>query len=65
LHILLVTHGKRCDECKAGGKNGGSCELRKAFRKGKKEDIEEAEDGVIKEEGSKEQAYVGGDHSDE
>ncbi|KAK5451567.1 hypothetical protein LTS15_007827 [Exophiala xenobiotica] len=31
LHILLVTHGKRCDECKAGGKNSGKCELRKAF----------------------------------
>ena len=35
LHILLVTHGKRCDECKAGGKNLGKCELRKAFAKGK------------------------------
>lgn len=35
LHILLVTHGKRCEECKAGGKNLGKCELRKAFRKGK------------------------------
>jgi endonuclease-3 len=32
LHILLVTHGKRCDECKAGGRNTGKCELRKAFR---------------------------------
>ena len=32
LHILLVTHGKRCDECKAGGRNAGKCELRKAFR---------------------------------
>lgn len=32
LHILLVTHGKRCEECKAGGKNLGKCELRKAFR---------------------------------
>ncbi|KAL2398869.1 hypothetical protein ABEF93_005817 [Exophiala dermatitidis] len=37
LHILLVTHGKRCDECKAGGKNLGRCELRKAFRKAKVE----------------------------
>ncbi|EXJ81558.1 hypothetical protein A1O1_07622 [Capronia coronata CBS 617.96] len=35
LHILLVTHGKRCEECRAGGKNLGKCELRKAFRKGK------------------------------
>nr|XP_031857317.1 uncharacterized protein CI109_007265 [Kwoniella shandongensis]KAA5524389.1 hypothetical protein CI109_007265 [Kwoniella shandongensis] len=32
LHILLVSHGKLCDECKAGGKNTGKCELRKAFR---------------------------------
>ncbi|KAL2413082.1 hypothetical protein ABEF94_000565 [Exophiala dermatitidis] len=37
LHILLVTHGKRCDECRAGGKNLGRCELRKAFRKAKVE----------------------------
>lgn len=37
LHILLVTHGKRCDECKAGGRNLGKCELRRAFRKGKME----------------------------
>ncbi|KIX04213.1 uncharacterized protein Z518_07767 [Rhinocladiella mackenziei CBS 650.93] len=35
LHILLVTHGKRCEECKAGGKNLGNCELRKAFRQSK------------------------------
>ncbi|OAG01334.1 DNA glycosylase, partial [Paraphaeosphaeria sporulosa] len=35
LHILLVKHGKVCDECKAGGKNSGKCELRKAFRQGK------------------------------
>ena len=35
LHILLVTHGKRCDECRAGGKSVGKCELRKAFAKGK------------------------------
>jgi len=32
LHVLLVTHGKRCDECKAGGRSSGKCELRKAFR---------------------------------
>ncbi|CCU75703.1 unnamed protein product [Blumeria hordei] len=31
LHILFVTHGKRCDECKAGGKARGKCPLRKAF----------------------------------
>ncbi|KAI0161591.1 DNA glycosylase [Xylariaceae sp. FL1272] len=35
LHVLLVKHGKECDECKAGGKNLGRCELRKAFQKGK------------------------------
>jgi endonuclease III len=34
LHILLVTHGKKCEECKAGGKNLGKCELRKAFSNG-------------------------------
>ena len=32
LHILFVTHGKRCDECKAGGRNAGKCELRRAFK---------------------------------
>ncbi|KAK6906860.1 hypothetical protein L486_04417 [Kwoniella mangroviensis CBS 10435] len=32
LHILFVTHGKVCDECKAGGKVAGKCALRKAFR---------------------------------
>ncbi|KAI1269668.1 DNA glycosylase [Xylariaceae sp. FL1019] len=35
LHVLLVKHGKECEECKAGGKNLGRCELRKAFKKGK------------------------------
>ncbi|KAL6854453.1 DNA glycosylase [Trichoderma novae-zelandiae] len=34
LHILLVTHGKTCAECKARGKNVGKCALRRAFRKG-------------------------------
>ncbi|KAI1078574.1 base excision DNA repair protein [Whalleya microplaca] len=37
LHILLITHGRNCEECKAGGKNLGKCELRKAFRHGKVE----------------------------
>jgi len=32
LHVLLVTHGRVCDECKAGGKRSGKCELRKAFK---------------------------------
>lgn len=48
LHILLVSHGKKCDECRAGGKNLGKCELRKAFRKGKLEG--EAGDEVKEEE---------------
>lgn len=55
LHVLLVTHGKRCEECKAGGKNLGKCELRKAFRKGAVageagEDVKEEELEVIKQE---------------
>ncbi|CAH0038064.1 unnamed protein product [Clonostachys rhizophaga] len=35
LHVLLIAHGKKCEECKAGGKNLGRCELRKAFRRSK------------------------------
>ncbi|KAI6093002.1 DNA glycosylase [Hypoxylon rubiginosum] len=35
LHVLFVTHGRECAECKAGGKVLGRCELRKAFRRGK------------------------------
>ncbi|KAI0196936.1 DNA glycosylase [Astrocystis sublimbata] len=31
LHILLVTHGRVCEECRAGGKSAGKCELRRAF----------------------------------
>ncbi len=55
LHILLVGHGKKCDECKAGGKNSGKCELRKAFRKGKLEgeageEVKEEEEEMVKEE---------------
>ncbi|KAF2665502.1 DNA glycosylase [Microthyrium microscopicum] len=38
LHILMVSHGKKCDECKAGRKNLGKCELRKAFPKSKAKD---------------------------
>lgn len=57
LHILLVTHGKKCDECRAGGKNLGKCELRKAFRKGKLqgeagEDLKEEEEKEVKQEAS-------------
>ncbi|KAL2211803.1 base excision DNA repair protein [Sarocladium strictum] len=55
LHILIIRHGKDCDECKAGGKNLGKCELRKAFRKGKVkgeagEDVKKEEIEEIKKE---------------
>lgn len=49
LHILMVTHGKRCDECKAGGKSVGKCELRKAFKK-EKVKAEKEEDVDVKDE---------------
>ncbi|KAK6367429.1 uncharacterized protein PV06_06709 [Exophiala oligosperma] len=60
LHILLVTHGKKCDECKAGGKNLGKCELRKAFRNAKVkgeagEDVKEEEVEEIKMEEDEEE----------
>ncbi|RYO93134.1 hypothetical protein DL766_004824 [Monosporascus sp. MC13-8B] len=32
LHVLLVTHGRTCDECRAGGRVLGRCALRRAFR---------------------------------
>jgi endonuclease III len=32
LHVLMVAHGKMCEECKAGGKRLGKCELRRAFK---------------------------------
>lgn len=48
LHILMVGHGKKCEECKAGGKSVGKCELRKAFRHGKLEG--EAGEGSKQEE---------------
>lgn len=48
LHVLMVTHGRTCDECKAGGKTGGKCALRKAFVKGKK-GVDD-EDTMVKEE---------------
>jgi endonuclease III len=50
LHVLMVTHGKRCDECKAGGKNTGKCELRKAFKREKKDDVVKEEEEMIKDE---------------
>lgn len=45
-HVLMVTHGKRCEEGKAGRKNVGNCALRRAFRKGK-----EKREDMVKEEG--------------
>lgn len=56
LHILMVSHGKKCEECKAGGKSIGKCALRKAFRKGKLEgdagdDIKDEEEEEVKQEG--------------
>ena len=52
LHVLMITHGKNCEECKAGGKSVGKCELRKAFGKGKEKKEEEVkeEEGRIKDE---------------
>ena len=32
LHILMVTHGRLCEECKAGGKNLGKCALRREVK---------------------------------
>lgn len=37
LHVLFITHGKRCERCRAGGKNLGKCTLRRAMRDGKLE----------------------------
>ncbi|RFU80826.1 base excision dna repair [Trichoderma arundinaceum] len=52
LHVLMVTHGKNCAECRAGGKNAGKCALRSAFVKGKKDDDVKSpnEAKLIKEE---------------
>ncbi|WWC92057.1 uncharacterized protein L201_007011 [Kwoniella dendrophila CBS 6074] len=51
LHILFVHHGKVCDECKAGGKVTGKCELRKAFRdQAVKGEVEEPVKEEIKNE---------------
>lgn len=35
LHVLFVTHGRLCAECKAGGKTVKNCELRRAFKNGR------------------------------
>lgn len=31
LHLLFITHGRECPECKAGAKSTGKCKLRAAF----------------------------------
>ncbi|KAJ9131350.1 Base excision DNA repair protein [Pleurostoma richardsiae] len=36
LHVLMVTHGRGCGACRAGGRTTGSCELRQAFKKGQR-----------------------------
>ena len=55
LHVLMVGHGKKCGECKAGGRRGKErCPLRKAFegRGGLKE---EDMNGEVKEENESEE----------
>lgn len=64
LHILLVSHGKKCEECRAGGKSTGKCELRKAFRKGKLhgeagEEVKQEEEAVVKNEDASDQRRTG------
>ncbi|KAI3320573.1 DNA glycosylase [Xylariaceae sp. AK1471] len=56
LHVLMVRHGKDCEECRAGVKNGrlgqaGGCKLRNAFKKGriKGEAGEEAKEDEIQQ----------------
>ena len=39
LHVLMVTHGRQCVECRAGGRSSGQCELRKAFGRRKEGDV--------------------------
>ena len=49
LHVLLIAHGKKCEECKAGGRSAGKCELRKAFKKGKAKGEKEIKDETMEE----------------
>ncbi|KHN97261.1 base excision DNA repair protein [Metarhizium album ARSEF 1941] len=35
LHVLFVTHGRQCGECRASGRNAKNCELRRLFRNGR------------------------------
>ncbi|TWU77638.1 hypothetical protein ED733_008044 [Metarhizium rileyi] len=35
LHVLFVTHGRQCEECRAGGRTAKNCELRRSFKNGR------------------------------
>ncbi|KAL9115218.1 MAG: hypothetical protein Q9227_001012 [Pyrenula ochraceoflavens] len=65
LHVLMVGHGKKCGECRAGGRRGKErCPLRKAFegKGGAKEEVEgEGEEGV---NGEVENGEESGDEED-
>ncbi|KAH0599004.1 hypothetical protein MHUMG1_03118 [Metarhizium humberi] len=54
LHVLFVTHGRQCEECKAGGRNAKNCELRRVFKNGRftppRKTIKDEDDGDIKKE---------------
>ncbi|OTA52985.1 DNA glycosylase [Hypoxylon sp. EC38] len=56
LHVLFVEHGRKCAECKAGGKNLGRCELRRGFKN--RDVVENAEGGIglLKEEEKEQEA---------
>ncbi|KAG6018807.1 hypothetical protein E4U41_003560 [Claviceps citrina] len=64
LHVLLVTHGRQCEQCRAGGKSVGGCALRRAFPGGRfagagEEDVVE-EDGFVKKEEEEEEEKTEG-----
>ncbi|EFY99830.1 HhH-GPD superfamily base excision DNA repair protein [Metarhizium robertsii] len=54
LHVLFVTHGRQCEECKAGGSNAKTCELRRVFKNGRftppRKTIKDEDNGDIKKE---------------
>ncbi|TQS34883.1 hypothetical protein Golomagni_04716 [Golovinomyces magnicellulatus] len=50
LHILLISHGRNCPECRAGGKAANKCELRKAFPTQRVKDKGKDEMDQVKEE---------------
>ncbi|KAI5862238.1 DNA glycosylase [Durotheca rogersii] len=51
LHVLLVEHGRACDECRAGGRSRGRCALRRAFPGGRM-----AAEGEVRTEEEEEKA---------